>query len=242
MKKQLPLWVIVFGIMMGVFVTFPFLAPVCMKIGWDSAGKAIYFVYSFFCHQLPERSYFLFGKKLTYTLAEIQSAWQNTNNMWVLRQFTGNPDMGWKVAWSDRMVSMYSATWLFGLAWWPLRRRVKPLPIWGLILFLLPMAVDGITHMLSDLSGIGHGFRDANTWLAIITNHILPANFYAGDAWGSFNSLMRLLTGILFGLGIVLFTFPYLNWTFSPDEQPVMRTALLPRPDPSHVIDTPDGS
>jgi len=31
-----------------------------MNIGWDKAGKAIYFIYSFFCHQLPERSFFLF--------------------------------------------------------------------------------------------------------------------------------------------------------------------------------------
>jgi uncharacterized membrane protein len=119
--------------------------------------------------------------------------------------------MGWKVAWSDRMVSMFASTWLFALLWWPLRRRFKPLPWWGFILFLLPMAVDGTTHLFSDLAGIGQGFRDSNTWLVVLTNQSFSASFYAGDAWGSFNSLMRLFTGVFFGLGVVWFGFPFLN-------------------------------
>lgn len=133
----------------------------------------------------------------------------------MLRQFIGNPAMGWKVAWSDRMISMYTATWFFGLAWWPLRRRVKPLPWWGLALFLLPMAVDGFTHFFSDLTGIGQGFRFTNAWLAALTNDAYPTSFYLGDAWGSFNSLMRLATGIFFGIGVVWFAFPYLHRSFS---------------------------
>jgi hypothetical protein len=82
----------------------------------------------------------------------------------ILRQFIGNPEMGWKVAWSDRMVSMFTSIWIFGLIWYPFRRRLPAFPLW---------------------------------------------------AWGSFNSLMRLLTGIFFGLGIVWFGFPYLNDSFA---------------------------
>lgn len=217
MKRKFPLWFTLFTLVLGGYIFLPFLAPVFMAMGWNSIGKGIYLLYSFFCHQLPERSYFLFGSHLTYSLAEIQSAWQNTTNPLVLRQFIGNPLMGWKVAWSDRMISMYTATWLFGLAWWPLRHRVKPLPWWGLALFLLPMAVDGITHFISDLAGIGQGFRFTNDWLAAITNHMYPASFYLGDGWGSFNSLMRLATGIFFGIGVVWFSFPYLHRSFSED-------------------------
>jgi uncharacterized membrane protein len=69
-----------------------------MAIGWSGAGKAIYFIYSFICHQLPERSYFLFGPKITYSLPEIRTVWQNTTNPLILRQFIGNPEMGWKMA------------------------------------------------------------------------------------------------------------------------------------------------
>lgn len=193
----------------------PYLAPVFMKFGWETPGRAIYLIYSFLCHQLPQRSYFLFGSEMTYSLSEIQSVWQNTLNPLVLRQFIGNAEMGWKIAWSDRMVVMFTSLWLFGILWRPLHRWVKPLPWWGLVLFLLPMAIDGFSHLISDLYGIGQGFRDSNIWLATLTNNLFPPGFYAGDAWGSFNSLMRLLTGILFGLGVVWFSFPYLDKAYS---------------------------
>ena len=126
-------WIFLCAIFLGTFVGLPILAPIFMNWGWSGSAKTIYLVYSFLCHQLPERSYFLFGSKTTYSLAEIQSAWQNTLNPMVLRQFIGNPEMGWKVAWSDRMVSMYTSTLFFGLLWYPFRSRIKKLPWWGLI-------------------------------------------------------------------------------------------------------------
>ncbi len=204
-------WIIFFGLIFGLYIGLPFFAPVFMKIGWKGAGSAIYFIYSFLCHQLPERSFFLFGSKFTYSLPEIQTAWQNTTNLIVLRRFIGNPEMGWKVAWSDRMVSMFSSIWVFGLMWWFLRRKLPKLPIWGFVLFLIPMAIDGTSHLISDLAGIGQGFRDTNLWLVMLTHNALPHQFYAGDAWGSFNSIMRLLTGILFGMGFTWFIFPILD-------------------------------
>ncbi len=213
-------WIIPLSILLGLYAGTPFLAPVFMHIGWTSAAKVIYFIYSWLCHQLPERSFFLFGSRFTYSLAEVQNAWQNTISPVILRQFIGNPELGWKVAWSDRMVSMVTSLWFFGLVWWMVRRRVKPLPWWGLVLFLLPMAVDGTSHFFSDLAGIGRGFRDVNIWLAVLTRHSFQASFYAGDAWGSFNSLIRLLTGILFGVGIVWYTYPYMDKIFIPRNQP----------------------
>lgn len=212
--RPVPLWFTLFGVVAGLYVLLPFLAPALMLIGWGEAGKAIYFIYSFLCHQLPERSYFLFGPKFTYPLTEIQAVWRNTTNPLILRQFIGNPEIGWKVAWSDRMVSMFTSTWIFGLLWFPLRRRFPKLPFWGLVLFLLPMLLDGTSHLISDFWGIGQGFRDTNLWLAILTNHVFSPSFYIGDAWGSFNSLMRLLTGLSVGLGIVWFGFPYLDDSF----------------------------
>jgi hypothetical protein len=40
---------------------------------------------------------------------------------------------------------------------------------------------------------------------------LLPRSFYAGDALGSFNSWMRWITGITFGITTVLFLFPYIE-------------------------------
>src|SRR4030066_13132 len=87
------------------------------------------------------------------------------------RQFTGTADMGWKVAWSDRMVSMYTSLWLTMTLGWMLRRPLPTLPLWGLALLAIPMVVDGSSHLISDVAGIGRGFRDSNLWLAA-----LPAN------------------------------------------------------------------
>ncbi len=200
----------VFVIVYGTWVWLPFLAPVFMHLGWAGAGKVIYFIYSFFCHQLPERSFFFFGEKKMYALSEIQAAWQNTIDPMILRKFVGNPAMGWKVAWSDRMISFYTSVWLFAVAWWPFRQKMKPLSWLGFALLLLPITIDGGTHMISDFAGIGQGFRDSNLWLAALTHNSLPATFYAGDALGSFNSWMRLLTGLLAGVAIGWLVFPYM--------------------------------
>lgn len=150
-----------------------------------------------------------------YSLSEIQAVWQNTTDPFILRQFIGNPEMGWKVAWSDRMVSMYTSILLGGLLYGLLRKWRKPLSFRNFVVLLLPMVIDGGTHTISDLQGIGHGFRDTNIWLQVLTNNAFSTAFYQGDALGSFNSWMRLITGILFGFALVGFAFPYINDAFA---------------------------
>lgn len=203
-------WFGIFVVIYGLWVFIPFVAPVFMKLGWSSAGNGIYFIYSFFCHQLPERSFFWFGQKTMYSLGEIQAAWQNTANPMILRQFIGSETMGWKIAWSDRMISFYTSVWLFAVLWWPLRRKMRPLPWWAFALLLLPMVLDGGSHAISDLAGIGLGFRDSNQWLAVLTDYAFPATFYAGDALGSFNAWTRFITGLLAGLAIAWLALPYI--------------------------------
>lgn len=204
-------WIIPIATFLGLYSVLPFTAPIFMQMGFKTPARVIYAIYSTQCHQLPERSFFLFGSRWMYSLSEVQTVWQDTLNPLVLRQFIGNPEMGWKVAWSDRMVSMYGSLFIFALLWWVLRHRIGRLPWWGFILLLVPMGVDGASHFISDLSGIGQGFRDQNWWLAELTNHALPVGFYVGDTLGSFNSWMRLISGVLFGLGVVWFGFPYLD-------------------------------
>lgn len=201
------LWIMLF---LGIWVILPWLAPWMMRAGWERPAQAIYALYSFQCHQLPQRSFFLFGPNFMYSLEEIQVLWKNTTDPTVMRQFIGDPEIGYKVAWSDRMVSAYTSLPLAAAIWWPLRRRFRPLPLWGFILLALPMVADGLSHMISDFSGVDQGFRYANEWLATLTGNALPEAFYAGTTLGSFNSLMRLITGMLFGFGAVWFTLPTL--------------------------------
>ncbi len=210
-NNRTPQWMGILAALGGLFVGLPWLAPILMHWGRNGGANALYFIYSFVCHQLPERSYFLFGGKFTYSLAQIQAVWPEAANPMVLRQFIGTPAMGWKVAWSDRMVSMYTSLWLSLVVGWVLRRRLPVLPLWGLIMLTLPMALDGTSHLLSDLAGIERGFRESNLWLVALTANRLAPAFYAGDVWGSFNSIMRLVTGILFGSSIGWFSVPYLS-------------------------------
>jgi uncharacterized membrane protein len=204
-------WLLIFGIGFGALVILPFFAPLLMQVGLPGPARIIYSLYSFLCHQLPERSFFFFGPQSMYSLGELQKAGADMTHMFTLRRFIGSTDLGWKVAWSDRMVWMYASMWVFGILWRPYLKKLGRLPWWGLLLFLLPMAIDGTSHLISDLVGIGQGFRAENVWLVELTGYAFSASFYAGDALGSFNFLMRLVTGLLFGLGVVWFLFPYLE-------------------------------
>lgn len=204
-------WLLTINVLLAVWVGFPWLSPVFMYWGWVGAADAIYFLYAWQCHQLPQRSFFLFGEQVMYTLPQIQSVWPDVTNPFVLRQFVGNHELGWKVAWSDRMVYAYTSIWLGGLLYGMFRRYIRPLNVWVFFALLMPIALDGGTHMVSDFAGIGQGFRDTNGWLQRLTQDAFPATFFQGDTLGSFNSWMRLLTGLPFGLGIAAFLFPRIS-------------------------------
>lgn len=62
-----------FWLLIALFLLtgLPFVAPVAMAMGWTSLGEWLYFVFAPFCHQLPQRSWFLFGEQWTYSLEEI---------------------------------------------------------------------------------------------------------------------------------------------------------------------------
>ncbi len=206
-------WLAVFVVAYGALVLAPFTAPVFMYAGAKGPADAVYFFYSFLCHQLPERSIFFFGDKLMYSYNEIKAVWP-LDGFLGLRQFVGNPEMGYKVAWSDRMISTYGGIWLAGLLYALLRSR-SPRISWlaFLLIGVLPIGLDGVSHMVNDaIAGTsGLGFRDTNAWLAALTFNVFPSSFYAGDALGSFNSWMRWITGFLFSFAAVFAVFPMID-------------------------------
>ena len=207
-------WLVFFLAAFLLFALVPFAAPIAMYAGWERAGGLIYKLYGLFCHQLPQRSWFLFGDKFTYTLDEIGQVYPYTDAL-RLRSFYGTSEMGWKVAWSDRMISFYFMIPVFGLvyaAWRKAGRRTKPISFRLLVLLILPLAIDGFTHMFSDLIyGVsGGGFRDTNAWLALITGNAFP-NFYASDHFGTFNWWIRVFTGLLAAWGVAFWTFPWID-------------------------------
>jgi uncharacterized membrane protein len=207
-------WLAWVNLAWGAFVVLPWLAPVLMAAGLPGLARAIYGAYSLVCHQLANRSFFLFGPRLMYSFQELVPLAPGVDAWSGLRAFIGAPELGYKVAWSDRMAAMYGGIFLAGLVFVGLRRRLRSLKWWAFILLSAPLAIDGVTHAISDLWGIGNGFRYQNVWLANLTAHALPQGFYAGAALGSFNSLMRLATGLLFGSAVVWTAYPALESTF----------------------------
>lgn len=218
-----PDWLILLIGFLAIFNGLPFLAPVFMKLGWEGAAQVIYWIYGGLCHQMAQRSFFLFGPQgfQMYSLEQLPirlEGLSTAGQLLALKRFIGNEAMGWKVAWSDRMVYMYTTPLFVAVIYAFLRGRVriKPLPLWGFFVLLLPMLIDGGTHWLSDLAGFGQGFRETNAWLATLTNQAFPPAFYAGDGLGSFNSLMRLLSGVAFGVAVGWLLYPNMDRMFLP--------------------------
>jgi uncharacterized membrane protein len=51
---------------LGFLVSLPILAPVALHLGLEKFAKAIYFIYSFFCHQFASRSINLYEYQLAW--------------------------------------------------------------------------------------------------------------------------------------------------------------------------------
>lgn len=211
-------WLAWINLAWGVLVGLPWLAPILMKVGATGPALIIYSIYSSLCHQLANRSFFLFGPKVMYSYTELLPYAPGADTWLGLRAFIGTSELGYKVAWSDRMVSLYGGILLGGLIFALLRHRLKPLSWRKMVivagLMLPPMILDGVTHWISDLVGLGVGFRYDNAWLAALTGNVFSQAFYVGNALGSFNFWMRLITGLLFGLGGVWLTYPLVEMYF----------------------------
>jgi uncharacterized membrane protein len=201
-------WLLVVYAFVGLYIGLAALAPLLMAAHAGGLGQAIYRFYSFQCHQLPQRSYYLFGQMgaiQTYSLDQVLAQGGDPNN---LRAFIGSPAMGFKLAIAQRLTAIYAALFLGGLLWGLFGRRLPRLGPLGYLLFVLPMALDGGSHMVSEVTRLG--FRESNGWAVWLTGGLASAPFYAGTTIGTLNWLLRTLTGTLVGLGTAWFIFPYL--------------------------------
>ena len=196
-------FMLLFNLIVMIYIGLPFLAPVFMKIGASGAAKVIYTIYSLLCHQLPFRSFFLFGEQPFYPrelahISGVLSYEQVTNqsviNLVEARKFIGNDLMGFKMALCERDMAIYGAILLFGLIFSISSRKIKPLPwyLW-IVLGLLPIGIDGF----SQLPGL-------------LQNH-LPAWVVVRES----TPLLRVITGGLFGFSTAWYVYPILQETMS---------------------------
>lgn len=205
-------WLHIWTLLFTIYYILPILAPILMHLNLDMLAAPIYDIYHLVGHQLANRSYFFFGEQLRYSLEELPVTLigEFLPDSTVLGEFVGNQQLGWKMAWSDRLVSMYGSALIMTYLYIFLRRRENytPLARHWMILLIAPLIIDGTTHYISDFGSLIEGFRWDNAWLATLSGNAFPQEFYIGDNSGSFNSLMRLITGILFGYGLMAWGLP----------------------------------
>ncbi len=187
-------WLAVFNTLAFIYAGLPFLAPVLMHLGGRTAASFIYTLYSPLCHQLPQRSWFLFGPQVAYRLPELMALAGDEVTDAFSSTFIGNETLGYKVAFCQRDAAIYGAIFVFGLLYGVLRRRwaIRPLPWWAYILMgLVPMGFDGGYQLLSYLLPL-----------------VLPGiSLQAHET----SPLMRVITGALFGWATVWLAYPHIQ-------------------------------
>ncbi len=76
-------WLFAVNWAVAIYVGLPILAPTLMARGYDRLAAFIYRVYGPpQCHQLPERSYFLYGPQPWYSAEELQRLTGNSGGRW----------------------------------------------------------------------------------------------------------------------------------------------------------------
>lgn len=144
-------WLLLINLLIAVYAGLPFLAPALMALGYTLPAKIIYTVYSQLCHQLPQRSFFLFGPQIAYsfeTLQELLGPEKLATNS-LASAFIGNPALGYKMAYCQRDTAMNTSLLLAGIAFGLVRHRLRPLSFVLYLIFLVPLGIDGLAQFFA---------------------------------------------------------------------------------------------
>ena len=137
-------WLAMANLALALYISLPLLAPWLEHTGHHRLGGLIYLVFRPLCHQLPERSFFLFGPKTVYSYSELADVLGGV----VPQRHVGLAEIGYKIAICQRCVAIYLTALGSGLLFSLLRRKLGPLPLPAFGLMLMPVAVDGFGQLL----------------------------------------------------------------------------------------------
>ena len=179
-------WLLLINCAVAVYLFLPLSAPVLLDAGYEGPARLIYSVYSFACHQLPERSYFLFGEEPLYSISTLEANGMTPDgNLFQRRLFTGNAALGYKTGLCQRDIAIYGAVLIGGLLFGLLRRRLTAPSVKIYLLFLIPIALDGFTQLF--------GLRTSNWWLRTLTG----ALFGGASVWLAYPYLQDAMDGVI---------------------------------------------
>ena len=170
-------YALLFAFVFIFYIGMAAMPALLMTSGHGSAGKLIYRGFHFLCHQYPWRSWYLKGEQPYYPLISPEGSGIKTieeaSGMPLAeihpRTFYGNPQMGYKMAVCQRDAAIYGTMALFSLCFFLSRNRIRRVDwkLW-LIAGVLPMGVDGVWQMVSQLIP-GLPFRESTPFLRTLT-------------------------------------------------------------------------
>ena len=151
-------WLMMINSFVVLYAVLPWVSPMLKQAGWQRLGDLLWGLYSFACHQRPERSFFLGQHQVCYC---------------------------------HRCTALYGSCAVMAIVFGAFRWRWA-LPTPWLLVAAVPILIDGLWHLAADLLP-GWGLRSSL------------------DAVGSLNFWLRIATGVLFGIALILWTLPRLD-------------------------------
>ncbi len=234
-------WLRVILIIIGVYISLPFAAPVLMRLGANQPAYAIYGMYSPLCHQFAFRSWFLFGEQTAYPRQSANnSTYRPTDVVFGVSRLSAS-------RWSAnvpgyRSIEDYATNFTAGksippdtnlAAWTPFLLETAKEFIgdsrmgWKVALCERDVAIYGalfLGGLIFSIPLLRNRLRPIPIWLYFILG-ILPIALDGGIqllseppialfAARETTPLFRTLTGGLFGLMNAWLAFPYLEESF----------------------------
>jgi uncharacterized membrane protein len=212
-------WLLVTNTLLGLILGLPFLTPILLARGHTFLANAIYTAYRYTCHQLPARSYFIFGEQVAFCHRDA-AIWASL--------FAGGLLYAAVRRWLRPLPFKWYLLFLIPMGVDGGTGLISPFfaifP--GLLLVIAALVLTG-------LIAAALYRQEWLKWQYYLFIAMGPLSFFYVYLFGSHESNweLRTITGAIFGLATMWFVFPLLARDFaqevtyvSPDSRPTRQT------------------
>jgi uncharacterized membrane protein len=203
-------WLTVFNLFFLIYVGLPFLAPILLVSGYTGSANAIYRFYGLSCHQLPSRSFFIWGEQVALCHREVS--------------MYGTLLLGGLVfgLFKDRLKPIPLRWYVFFLVPVALDAGLQLASEWlqfssMTTLWAIGLLAMGITSAI---------LRSQNylTWHSYLFFAFGPLALLYLQFFGPYSSnlFLRIITGFIFGFGTIWYAYPLIQQGFRDVQQEIM--------------------
>ena len=144
-------WLFAFNVIAFLLATLPFIIPFLASQGMTGLANWLYTTFGLMCHQMPERSFTLFGEQmaLCHRMTAIYGA-SFLGGLGFAAVRYRMPSLGFRgLIWLSVPMALDGFTQLFGLreSTWELRLLTGSLFAFGVLWFALPRLEDGFREI-----------------------------------------------------------------------------------------------